>query len=279
MTKPVSTSSSKSASPALSALLTALTTALLASGCAVGPAYQVASTPAPAAFKETATDAEKTAAGWTAAVPADLLERGPWWQLFNDPLLNQLAESIEISNQNVAVAAANYAQARALVAEQRAALFPVVSLNGSAARSGGGSNTQDQNQYRANIGGSWEPDIWGRLRAGANNAQASLQASAADLAATRRSAAAMSGRRCSSVDGTPVGTSGTVCVHGASASVKVAGAWPTSTAMACSSWARCKARPRSSFFAVASVVSACRTSDFAAMPALKRLLVIRRTRS
>lgn len=162
--------------------------AALAGGCAVGPAYKVPETPSPAAFKETASDAEKAAAGWTVAAPADMLERGPWWQLFGDPLLNQLAESIEVSNQNVALAAANYAQARALVGEQRAALFPAANLNGSATRSGGGGNTQNASQYRANIGASWEPDIWGRLRASTNSAQASLQASAADLAAARLSA-------------------------------------------------------------------------------------------
>jgi NodT family efflux transporter outer membrane factor (OMF) lipoprotein len=162
----------------------------LAGGCAVGPAYQLPSTPQPAAYKETASDAEKAAAGWTAAAPADTLERGPWWQLFGDPLLNQMADSIEVSNQNVAAAVAAYAQARALVTEQRASLFPVVALNGSATRSGGGdgANSQTGNQYRANIGASWEPDVWGKLRAGANSATASLQASAADLAAARLSA-------------------------------------------------------------------------------------------
>jgi NodT family efflux transporter outer membrane factor (OMF) lipoprotein len=168
------------------AVLAALVT--LASGCAVGPAYQLPSTPQPAAYKETATDAQKAAAGWTAAAPADTLERGPWWQLFGDAQLNQMADSIEVSNQNVAAAVAAYAQARALVAEQRASLFPVVALNGSATRSGGGDNTQTGNQYRANIGASWEPDVWGKLRAGANSATASLQASAADLAAARLAA-------------------------------------------------------------------------------------------
>ena len=165
----------------------ALASALLA-GCAVGPAYKLPETPQPAAYKETASEAQKAAAGWTAAAPADTLERGPWWQLFGDPLLNQMADSIEVSNQNVAAAVAAYAQARAAVAEQRASLFPAVSLNGSAVRSGGGDNAQTNNQYRANIGASWEPDIWGKLRAGANGATASLQASAADLAAARLSA-------------------------------------------------------------------------------------------
>ncbi|HZV67629.1 MAG TPA: TolC family protein, partial [Telluria sp.] len=149
--------------------------ACLLGGCAVSPAYHRPSTPEPAAFKE--------ADGWVPAAPADALERGPWWTLFGDPTLNQLADSVEVSNQNVAAAVAAYAQARALVSEQRAALFPVVALNTSADRSGGGGAGGVGNQYRLNIGGSWEPDVWGKLRAGVSGAAASAQASAADLAA------------------------------------------------------------------------------------------------
>ncbi|SDF50580.1 MULTISPECIES: efflux transporter outer membrane subunit [unclassified Duganella] len=174
-----------SSSYSLSAL--AVVSALLA-GCSVTPAYKVPETAAPSAYKETPSDADKAAAGWTAAAPADTLERGPWWQLFGDPLLNQMADSIEVNNQNVAAAIAAYAQARSLVAEQRASLFPSVNLNGSATRTGGGGNTSTANQYRANIGASWEPDVWGKLRANVSNADASLQASAADLAAARLSA-------------------------------------------------------------------------------------------
>ncbi|QJD88856.1 efflux transporter outer membrane subunit [Duganella dendranthematis] len=188
MSKYVSTYVSKTA-PTSRYPLTALAMAVaLLAGCSVTPSYKVPETPQPAAYKETPSDADKAAAGWTAAAPADTLERGPWWQLFGDPLLNQLADSIEVNNQNVAAAVAAYAQARALVAEQRASLFPVVDLNGSATRSGGGGNNQTANQYRANIGASWEPDVWGKLRAGVGNANASLQASAADLAAARLSA-------------------------------------------------------------------------------------------
>jgi NodT family efflux transporter outer membrane factor (OMF) lipoprotein len=87
----------------------------------------------------------------------------------------------------VAAAVAAYAQARALVAQQRASLFPTVNLTGSADRNGGG-NGSSANAYRLNIGGSWEPDIWGRLRAGVTGAAASAAASAADLAAARLSA-------------------------------------------------------------------------------------------
>jgi len=174
-------------SPRYSLIALAAVSALL-SACSVTPTYKTPDTPQPAAYKETPSDADKAAAGWTAAAPADTLERGPWWQLFGDPLLNQMAESIEVNNQNVAAAVAAYAQARALVAEQRATLFPSVDLNGSATRSGGGGDTKTANQYRANIGASWEPDVWGKLRASVGNANASLQASAADLAAARLSA-------------------------------------------------------------------------------------------
>ena len=148
-------------------------------GCAVGPAYQVPSAAAPVAFKE--------AAGWVAAVPADTLERGPWWTLFNDPVLNSLASQVEVSNQNVAAAVAAYAQARALVAEQRASLFPAVSLGLSGDRSGG-RDRDASGSYRLNLGGSWEPDVWGRLRAGVTSASAGAAASAADLASARLSA-------------------------------------------------------------------------------------------
>jgi NodT family efflux transporter outer membrane factor (OMF) lipoprotein len=169
--------------------LTLIAVSFLAAGCAVGPKYELPSTPNPAQFKE--------AQGWEPAAPADTLERGPWWTLFGDETLNQLAAGIEVNNQNVAAAAAAYAQARAAVAEQRASLFPAVNLDASGTRSGGrggggtGSGTGETrsgNTYRVNIGGSWEPDIWGRLRAGVNGAQASAAASAADLAAARLSA-------------------------------------------------------------------------------------------
>ncbi len=160
--------------------LAAASAFLLLAGCAVSPAYEVPATAAPQTFKE--------AAGWQPAAPADTLERGPWWTLFGDAQLNQLAEGIEVSNQNVAEAIASYEQARALVREQRASLFPTVSLTGSGTRSGGGGEQQTGNNYRAAIGASWEPDVWGKLRAGVTGADASAAASAADLAAARLSA-------------------------------------------------------------------------------------------
>lgn len=168
------------------ATLLALGMSVLAcSGCAVGPAYQRPVTAMPQIYKE----AFKEGQTWLPAAPADALDRGNWWTLFNDPVLNQLAARIDISNQNVAAATAAYAQARALVREQRAALFPVVRLNSSADRAGGGSDgARSGNDYQASIGTSWEPDVWGRLQRSVESAGASAQLSAADLASARLSA-------------------------------------------------------------------------------------------
>jgi NodT family efflux transporter outer membrane factor (OMF) lipoprotein len=175
-------------SPPLNRTLLALMLAGLASGCAIGPEYQRPSAAAPAVYKE--------AQDWVPAAPADALERGAWWALFDDPVLNQLVSAVEVSNQNVAAAAAAYAQARALVREQRAALFPVVSLAGTANRTGSVSvssagttgSTRTGNNYQLSIGGTWEPDVWGRLGRGVDSASANAQASAADLASARLSA-------------------------------------------------------------------------------------------
>src|SRR3954453_30062 len=111
----------------------ALASALVA-GCAVGPTYERPAIDTPVAFKEGQGE-------WVRAAPADALERGPWWELFNDPELNGLASQVQVSNQNVAAAVASYAQARALVAQQRAALFPTVSLDASANRNGANTNS------------------------------------------------------------------------------------------------------------------------------------------
>ncbi|MDP1742405.1 efflux transporter outer membrane subunit [Polaromonas sp.] len=173
----------------LSTCLLAITQVMLTAlitGCAVGPEYQRPSTPDVSSFKE--------AQGWVPAAPADALERGPWWQLFGDPLLDQLAARVEVSNQNVAAAVAAYTQARALVRQQRASLFPSVALDGGASRSRSSGNTTTGasgrvgNNYQLSIGGSWEPDVWGRLSRAVDGASAGAQASAADLASAKLSA-------------------------------------------------------------------------------------------
>jgi NodT family efflux transporter outer membrane factor (OMF) lipoprotein len=157
--------------------------------CTVGPPYERPSAAEPATFKE-APSADST---WFPAAPADALDRGAWWQLFGDPKLSTLVEQVEVSNQNVAAAVAAYAQAQALVSQQRAALFPSLALDASATRSGGSGSAATlgrASNLQLGLAATWEPDIWGQLRLAVTSAQASAQASAANLAAARLSAQA-----------------------------------------------------------------------------------------
>ena len=153
----------------------------LLSACAVTPAYQPPDLPMPAVFKE-------AGATWAPAAPADALDRGAWWEMFGDAELNRLSEQVQLSNQNIAAAVAAYAQAQAVVRQQRAGLFPSVSLSGGATRSGGEGAGRSGTTTQASLGVDWAPDLWGRLQNGVNSAQANAQASEADLASARLSA-------------------------------------------------------------------------------------------
>ncbi|MHB8529320.1 MAG: efflux transporter outer membrane subunit [Caulobacteraceae bacterium] len=172
-----------------SAVLAQAVAVVSLAGCLVGPNYRRPAVPTPAAFKE--------ARGWALAIPSDAADRRDWWVVFGDPVLNDLEARVEVSNQNLAAAEAAYRQARALVSEQRAALFPTVNLNGSANVSGGGGRTSTAGagqsrgtvaSYTVGAGASWAPDIWGAVRRAVQGARANAQASAADLANARLSA-------------------------------------------------------------------------------------------
>ncbi len=183
------------ARPARLRTLTALMmTGVCLSGCLVGPNYQRPTVQTPPAFKE--------AEGWTPARPADGIEKGAWWSVFNDPVLDELERKVEVSNQNLKAAEAAYRAARAIVAEDRAQLFPTVALNASASRSngrsgstvssGGSANTARAAPASFQIGGqaALAPDLWGKIRRTIEGAGASAQASAADVENAKLSAQA-----------------------------------------------------------------------------------------
>jgi len=150
--------------------------------CSVAPVYQRPELPSmPTAFKE-------AGALWQPAAPADAIDRGDWWTLFQDDDLNRLAAQVQLSNQNIAAAVAAYAQAQALVREQRAGLLPSVSLSGSGSRAGGEGSARRGTTTQAALGADWAPDLWGRLGGAVDNASANAQASEADLASARLSA-------------------------------------------------------------------------------------------
>ncbi|AOI68970.1 efflux transporter outer membrane subunit [Burkholderia ubonensis] len=173
----------------------AFATAVLLAGCAVGPDYHRPDTPMPAAFKE-------APAGWKVAQPADGADRGAWWRVYGDPQLDTLIDKLNASNQTIAQSAAAYRQARALVAEARAAYFPTVGLTASGSRSrtpraslssgssssfGGGSSGSIGNSYSVGLDASWEPDLWGKVSRTVGAQRAGEAAAAADLANARLS--------------------------------------------------------------------------------------------
>ena len=149
--------------------------------CAVGPDYERPQVELPTAYKETGE--------WTPARPRDEADRGAWWAIYKDPVLNGLMEQIDISNQNLKAAEAAWRAARAASDEANASLFPSLAVNGSGTRKGIGT-ASPQNTYAADVSGSWDIDLWGGIRRSVESGDASAEASAADLASARLSAQA-----------------------------------------------------------------------------------------
>ena len=163
------------------------------SGCLVGPDYQRPDAPAPAAYKE-AWKPGPQEKGWAPGRPNDAIDRGAWWSIFRDPVLDKLERQIDISNQNLKAAEASFREAEALVTEARAGLFPTLNLDASATRSrtsssglGGG---RISNNFQTSLTASWVPDLWGAVRRQIEGSVASAEASAATLANARLSAQA-----------------------------------------------------------------------------------------
>jgi len=151
-------------------------------GCLVGPKYQkpVATTETPpASYKESPTQF-KNGQGWKVAQPRDAMLRGPWWRIFKEPQLNALEEQLNINDQNIKQFFGDFMEARALVGEANAQLYPTLTANASYTRSGTGSATPLTAILTA-LDVSWEPDLWGKVRNAIRSAQYNAQLSAADL--------------------------------------------------------------------------------------------------
>src|SRR4051794_6091977 len=142
---------------------------VMLAACTVGPDYQRPDAPTSAAFKELQ--------GWTPSAPADGVDKGAWWSVYNDPELDRLERMVDISNQTIKSFEAQYRTAVALVAEARAGLFPTLSAGGDATRSGSGAKfgglssstssgsvSRTGTTYSLSGNASWDLDVWGRIR-------------------------------------------------------------------------------------------------------------------
>jgi NodT family efflux transporter outer membrane factor (OMF) lipoprotein len=151
-------------------------------GCTVGPAYRRPSAQVPPAYKELGN--------WKEAQPNDQNIGGNWWEMFQDPQLNALELQVNVNNQNLKAAEAQYTQARAAVRYNRAAYFPTIDGGVSASRNKISNNRPPSlstdgvtyNDFQIPFQLSYEVDVWGRIRRTVESYRDQAQASAADLA-------------------------------------------------------------------------------------------------
>jgi NodT family efflux transporter outer membrane factor (OMF) lipoprotein len=195
---------------------------LLLTGCNLAPHYEPPKSQPSETYKEEIPGGDDAAQGWKAAEPRDAAIRSNWWELYQDPQLNELEERVAISNQTIAAAEANYRAAHALVLEAQAALFPTLSLvptvtrekssaalggiggsgvatgttttaNGGTGGTGGTGTggttstplaavTVPRNVFDLPLEASYQIDLWGSIRNTVAANRYSAQASAAQLA-------------------------------------------------------------------------------------------------
>jgi NodT family efflux transporter outer membrane factor (OMF) lipoprotein len=152
-------------------------------GCEVGPKYHLPAVQTPPAYKE--------AGDWKPAQPNDQNLGGTWWTMFQDPQLDALELQVNVSNQNLKAAEAQYRQSRASLRYARADLYPTVTVGPSATRERISSNRPPPssvfdgityNDYILPFDFSYQVDVWGRVRRMVESSREQAQASAADLA-------------------------------------------------------------------------------------------------
>jgi NodT family efflux transporter outer membrane factor (OMF) lipoprotein len=154
--------------------------------CSTMPAYQKPDVAIPAHYA--------SAPGWSVAQPADQSARGAWWSRFQDPQLDAIEARVDVSNQSLKKAVSQLQQARAMVDYQRAGFWPTVTAGASQSRARTSANVEGKSlagktipDYSMGLSASWEPDLFGRIHDATVNAQASADASAADVEAVRLS--------------------------------------------------------------------------------------------
>jgi NodT family efflux transporter outer membrane factor (OMF) lipoprotein len=164
-------------------VVAAMIAAAWAAGCTVGPNYVKPKADVPAAYVE-------TPANWKQAQPSDAIEKGKWWEIYQDAPLNGLEEQVNVSNQSLKAAQAQFAEARAALRITRSQRYPT--LNGYAGASHdrvsgnrplfNSTLNQEYNDFTLPIDVSYEVDLWGRVRRVVESSRSEAQASAADLA-------------------------------------------------------------------------------------------------
>lgn len=172
-----------------------LLVASLSTGCAVGPDYVRPDVPLPKRFQGEATADQR--------LVKSSAHLATWWTGFGDPQLTRFVTLALEQNLDLAQAFARMTQARAGLGAANAALLPSGNVAGQAAKAYQSVETplgqvlrstpgfdRYGNAYEADLGASWELDVFGGLRRGREAALAEYQSSEAGAAATRLAVAA-----------------------------------------------------------------------------------------
>lgn len=164
-------------------IVAVLAVAFQLAGCAVGPKYKTPVTTAPPIYKEIGN--------WKTAQPSDQNLGGNWWELFQDTQLNALELQINVSNQNLKAAVAQYQESRAALRYVRADYYPTVTASPSASHQKYSGNRPPRtstfdgvtfNDFVVPLNLSYQVNAWGRVSKNVESYREQAQASAADLA-------------------------------------------------------------------------------------------------
>ncbi len=164
--------------------------------CSLAPKYQRPAIDIPVSYKE--------AGDWAPANPnmADK-PRGPWWQAYNDRILNALEEQVEVNNQNLRAAYARFLEAKAAADIARASFFPTITAlasatwektstanspnSSSSSTSTSSASNKPFSEYIVGADLAYQVDVWGQIRNMVVQNVDLAKASAADLGAMKLS--------------------------------------------------------------------------------------------
>lgn len=163
-----------SAASTRGACLALLGMLVLLPACTVGPNYHRPPVDLPNAYR----------GGTAVSMPAPSVGDLAWWELFQDPVLQEMIRAALAANHDLQIAVTRILQAEAQVTVARSQLFPTVNADGAApygrfTGAQGNRPPMGPREVFAPLGGasvSWELDLWGRLRRATESARADLLA-------------------------------------------------------------------------------------------------------
>jgi multidrug efflux system outer membrane protein len=163
--------------------LSASLCAAVLTGCTVGPNYHRPPVPAAPAYEEAHTEA--------AASTAPDIAWSDWWKVFHDPLLDNLESQAADANRDIRIAVAHVDQAGAMARVAHSYQLPTIGAAASASRTREAQDSPGNvtkpgpaatfNDVVLGLTLGYEIDAWGKIRRMVESANASAQASAADL--------------------------------------------------------------------------------------------------